>query len=125
MEEPRPEFLTDEHLAFLDELRESGEINMFGAAPYLSDVFDLSKQEARKVLTYWMQTFGTRKDKGLSMDRSSKRNSTWPMCGLSLLLPNKKGQNHERYSTKLRIKVQRALEPDGVFEAGKAERANP
>ena len=49
---------------FLDELRESGEINMFGAAPYLSDAFDLSEQEARKVLTYWMQTFGTRKDKG-------------------------------------------------------------
>jgi hypothetical protein len=32
-EEPRPEFLTDEHFQFLDELRESGEINMFGAAP--------------------------------------------------------------------------------------------
>jgi hypothetical protein len=38
-------------------------INMFGAAPYLSDVFDLSQQEARKALTYWMQTFGTRKDR--------------------------------------------------------------
>lgn len=58
MEEPRPEFVTDEHLRFLDELRESGEINMFGAAPYLADVFDLSQQEARKVLTYWMKTFG-------------------------------------------------------------------
>jgi hypothetical protein len=64
MEEPRPEFVTDEHLQFLDDLRESGETNMFGAAPYLSDVFELSKQEARKVLTYWMQTFGTRKDRG-------------------------------------------------------------
>ena len=63
-EEPRPEFVTDEHLQFLDELRESGEINMFGAAPYLSNIFDLSKQEARKALTYWMQTFGTRKQKG-------------------------------------------------------------
>jgi uncharacterized protein YciI len=62
-EEPRPEFVTDEHLEFLDELRESGEINMFGAAPYLSDIFDLSTQEARKVLTYWMQTFRTQKDR--------------------------------------------------------------
>ena len=62
-EDPRPEFVTDEHLQFLDELRESGEINMFGAAPYLSNIFDLSKQEARKALTYWMQTFGTRKQK--------------------------------------------------------------
>jgi hypothetical protein len=64
MEEPRPEFVTDEHLRFLDELRESGEINMFGAAPYLSNIFDLSEQEARKALIYWMQTFGTRKDRG-------------------------------------------------------------
>jgi len=63
-EEARPEFVTDEHLQFLDELRESGEINMFGAAPYLSNIFDLSEQEARKALTYWMQTFGARKDKG-------------------------------------------------------------
>jgi uncharacterized protein YciI len=64
MEDPRPEFVTAAHLQFLDELQESGEINMFGAAPYLSDVFNLSKQEARKVLTYWMQTFGTRKGRG-------------------------------------------------------------
>jgi hypothetical protein len=63
MEENRPEFVTDEHLRFLDELRESGEINMFGAAPYLSNIFDLSEQEARKALTYWMQTFANRKQK--------------------------------------------------------------
>jgi len=63
MEEPKPDFVTDEHLQFLDELRESGEINMFGAAPYLSNIFDLSEQEARKALTYWMWTFTTRKQK--------------------------------------------------------------
>jgi hypothetical protein len=64
MEIPRPEFVTDEHLRFLDALRESGEINMFGAAPYIADVFDLSNQEARKILAFWMQTFGARKQKG-------------------------------------------------------------
>jgi hypothetical protein len=37
---------------------------MFGAAPYLSNIFDLSEQEARKALTYWMRTFGKRKQKG-------------------------------------------------------------
>ena len=63
MEESRPEFVTDEHLQFLDQLRESGEINMFGAAPYIAEFFDLPMQQARKVLTYWMQTFKSRKDK--------------------------------------------------------------
>jgi hypothetical protein len=57
----RPEFVTDEHLVYLDELRESGETNMFGARPYLMEEFDeLSKTEAEVVLTYWMKTFSER-----------------------------------------------------------------
>lgn len=54
----KPDFCTDEHLDFLDDLRESGETNMFGAAPYLREEFDdLTKDEARKITVYWMQTF--------------------------------------------------------------------
>lgn len=50
--------MTDEHKEFLDELRESGETNMFGAAPYLREEFpDLSKQEARDIVAEWMRTF--------------------------------------------------------------------
>jgi len=57
----KPLFVTDEHLEYLDELRESGETNMFGARPYLMDVFpDLTKPEASQVLQYWMDTFGDR-----------------------------------------------------------------
>ena len=63
-EEPRPEFVTDEHLRFLDALRESGKTNMFGAAPYIADLFEIPMQQARKILTYWMRTFTTRKQKG-------------------------------------------------------------
>ena len=62
-EEPRPEFVTDEHLRFLDALRESGQTNMFGAAPYIADLFEIPMQQARKILTYWMRTFTTRKQK--------------------------------------------------------------
>lgn len=58
----KPDFCTDEHLDFLDDLRESGETNMFGAAPYLFDYFtDISQEQARKIVGYWMQTF-PRKD---------------------------------------------------------------
>ena len=54
----RPEFVKDEHLEYLDGLRESGVTNMFGATPYLVDEFGLCTDVARKVLTYWMHTFG-------------------------------------------------------------------
>ena len=56
----RPLFVTDEHLKYLDNLRESGAINMFGARPYLMEAFDLDKDKAAKVLAYWMATFSER-----------------------------------------------------------------
>lgn len=55
------QYLQEDHLEFLDYLRETGITNMYGAAPYLQDEFpELSKTEARKILTYWMQTFSER-----------------------------------------------------------------
>lgn len=43
---------------FLDDLRESGQINMFGAGPVVAEVFGLSKVEAREVVGAWMKNFG-------------------------------------------------------------------
>lgn len=57
---PRPPFVADEHLRFLDELRESGVTNMYGAAVYLREHFVLSKTEARAVLRYWMDSYEER-----------------------------------------------------------------
>ena len=48
MQDVRNEFV------FLNNLRESGVTNMFGAAPYLQEEFDLSRQEAKEVLLEWM-----------------------------------------------------------------------
>lgn len=59
----RPAHVTDDMLDYLDELRESGITNMFGAAPYVAKAFDLSTEDARAVLTYWMRTFGERHKK--------------------------------------------------------------
>ena len=58
--EERPEFVTDEHLEYLDELRESGVTNMYGAGAYIERDFELSQDESRKVVTYWMHTFSER-----------------------------------------------------------------
>ena len=63
----RPSFCPDEHLEYLDDLRESGDTNMFGAGRYLDARFpDLSEgksgfhssEKARAILNYWMGTFG-------------------------------------------------------------------
>lgn len=56
----RPAECLDEHLQYLDALRESGATNMFGATPYLMRAFGLSQPIAKKVLLYWMETFGER-----------------------------------------------------------------
>jgi hypothetical protein len=53
-----------EYYEYLDELRESGETNMFGAAPYLAAAFGLDKREARKVLSAWMESFSERHPNG-------------------------------------------------------------
>lgn len=54
----RPTFCTNDHLEFLDNLRDSGETNMFGAGPYLEAEFNLVRPVARKILMYWMESFG-------------------------------------------------------------------
>ena len=54
----RPASVEDEHLEYLDDLRESGTTNMFGAAPFVEDVFGVTRIEARKITSYWMETFG-------------------------------------------------------------------
>jgi hypothetical protein len=45
------------YFAYLNALRESGEINMFGAAPYLAGAFSLSNSQARDILLKWMESF--------------------------------------------------------------------
>ena len=53
----RPETVTDEQLEYLDDLRESGAINMVGAGRYLLHEYDISPGDAKEVLKYWMATF--------------------------------------------------------------------
>lgn len=42
---------------YLNGLRESGAVNMFGARPYLAKQFELDKRESMTVLTKWMENF--------------------------------------------------------------------
>lgn len=48
---------TNEHWIYLENLRRSGVINMFGATPYIMDEFDVDKKEARAILMDWMNNY--------------------------------------------------------------------
>ncbi len=50
----------EEVFVYLDELRESGVTNMFGAASYIQKEFDAEKAEAKSLLVEWMKTFSER-----------------------------------------------------------------
>ena len=50
-------FWRDEVYLYLEQLRESGETNMFGAGVYLEKHFELPKHEAREYLSDWMRQY--------------------------------------------------------------------
>lgn len=47
----------DAVFGFLDDLRDSGRVNMFGAGPHLEEAFDFSREEAKKYLLAWMLSY--------------------------------------------------------------------
>lgn len=60
----QPNFVEEVHLKYLDRLRESGVTNMWGATPYVAEMFPkLTREQALKVLIYWMSSFKRRNRK--------------------------------------------------------------
>ena len=56
----RPQFVTDEHLVYLDDLRSSGAINTYDMPSWLKDAFGLDRESAKEIHLYWMKTFSAR-----------------------------------------------------------------
>jgi hypothetical protein len=50
----------EKYFIFLDNIRETGKINMFGAAPYLQEAFQLNRYDAKDILLEWINTFNER-----------------------------------------------------------------
>ena len=50
--------MNKEHKKYLDELRESGVTNMYGARPYIMDEFGIDETEASQMLSDWMKGYG-------------------------------------------------------------------
>lgn len=42
---------------YLEQLRKSGVVNMYGSAPYLMDTFDLTQKEAVSIVSDWMDKY--------------------------------------------------------------------
>jgi hypothetical protein len=51
------EELVNEVFTFLDELRESGDTNMYGASPYIEDEFDMKRRAGAPFLSSWMESY--------------------------------------------------------------------
>ena len=51
---------TEAQLQYLDDLRDSGVVNMFGAGPFLQYLFGLNRKQANELLAYWMDTYAAR-----------------------------------------------------------------
>jgi hypothetical protein len=49
--------LTNEHKVYLEALRDSGETNMWGAAPYIQSAFRVSHADSKKILVEWIESF--------------------------------------------------------------------
>ena len=47
----------EEHLKYLDKLREAGDVNMLGSTPYLQQEFDLPRLDAKHIVNHWLDTY--------------------------------------------------------------------
>ena len=52
--------ITEEQLHYLDALRDSGIVNMFGAGSHIQDEFGVTRHDANRILNHWMETYSER-----------------------------------------------------------------
>ena len=55
-----PDYTEEDVFVYLDNVRESGVTNMYGASPYIREEFGVNRYEANRLLTKWMETFSER-----------------------------------------------------------------
>ena len=46
-----------EYYRYLEDLRQSGVVNMYGATPYLQEAYNLSYNDAKTILLNWMENY--------------------------------------------------------------------
>ena len=63
-EQKKIEITQEQADKFLNQLRESGKVNMFEAAPYLQKRFNLTRYDALRHLDHWMNNFSKEETQG-------------------------------------------------------------
>lgn len=53
----------EKYVIYLEELRQSGKTNMYGATPYLQKAFGITYEKAKEVLLYWMNHYNELREK--------------------------------------------------------------
>jgi hypothetical protein len=56
----RPDIVENKYLKYLDNLKDSGSINMYDAPRMLGIDFDLSNREAKTIVRYWIDSYTER-----------------------------------------------------------------
>ena len=70
----------NEYYVFLEMLRETGVINMFGATPYLAEHCDLDEKVASKVVSSWIKNYDELIEDGVIMVYSDIGDNHFDAC---------------------------------------------
>jgi len=66
--------IKQKYLEHMDMLRESGQINMFSAVPFLEMEFpELDRREARDIVKFWARTYGKPLRRRLGLDGAKQQ----------------------------------------------------
>lgn len=83
----------EHHLTYLDDLRESGETNMYGSSIYLQvDFPELRKKDAIEIVSYWMKSFSMPTEH-LTSEWWNGRHKEWPKPNLLACIPDVYGSS--------------------------------
>ena len=96
---------------FLNDLRDSGVTNMFGAAPYLQNEFGIDQKSAREVLANWMQSFSE------NLDYKGRKFSNEEEDRLDLIAHREFDNDFSKLSDEDKAKVFAKRDQVGVKEA--------
>lgn len=114
--------LTQEQADFLDGLRASGRVNMFGAAVYLARAFKMDSSDAQTILQQWMDSYGKDMEAEKTVQSISTQQPRYAaQIDNSALLRARRGARHRR---RRRGGIRRTL-CNGVLPAAKRSRRTP
>lgn len=60
-----PKDIESKHMIFLEDLRQSGQTNMFGAVPFIQLKFKIDETKSRDILLFWLDNYNELIESGI------------------------------------------------------------